>query len=102
MSKADKLVKGLRHFRHFTLAELKDLLFALEEEIEKREQAGEMETQKEAEPTVRIVEKYVKCGKPGCRCAAGQGHGPFLYRYWKEGGKTHCEYVGKPTKKEPG
>lgn len=23
-----------------------------------------------------VIERYTKCGKPGCKCAAGTGHGP--------------------------
>lgn len=23
--------------------------------------------------------RYVRCGKPGCHCREGQGHGPFIY-----------------------
>jgi hypothetical protein len=26
-----------------------------------------------------IVERYRKCGKPGCHCAKGKGHGPAYY-----------------------
>ena len=23
--------------------------------------------------------RYIRCGKPGCHCRKGRGHGPFLY-----------------------
>jgi hypothetical protein len=26
-----------------------------------------------------LVERYKRCGKPGCKCAAGRGHGPKYY-----------------------
>jgi len=26
-----------------------------------------------------LIERYKKCGKPGCKCAEGQGHGPKYY-----------------------
>jgi hypothetical protein len=26
-----------------------------------------------------LRERYVRCGKAGCRCERGQGHGPFVY-----------------------
>ena len=26
-----------------------------------------------------LRERYVRCGKPGCHCQKGKGHGPFLY-----------------------
>jgi hypothetical protein len=35
-----------------------------------------------------LVEQYVTCGKPNCRCARGQKHGPLYYLYWKEQGRS--------------
>jgi hypothetical protein len=26
-----------------------------------------------------IIERYLRCGKPGCKCARGEGHGPKYY-----------------------
>jgi len=26
-----------------------------------------------------LRKRYLRCGKPGCRCRKGQGHGPFFY-----------------------
>ena len=26
-----------------------------------------------------LIERYLRCGKPGCRCAQGDGHGPKYY-----------------------
>src|SRR5437016_8023841 len=26
-----------------------------------------------------LIERYKRCGKPGCKCAKGQGHGPKYY-----------------------
>ena len=26
-----------------------------------------------------LVERYKRCGKPGCKCAKGRGHGPKYY-----------------------
>ena len=40
-----------------------------------------------------LVEQYVTCGKPSCRCARGQKHGPLYYLYWKEQGKSRSLYV---------
>jgi len=37
----------------------------------------------------------VRCGKKGCKCAVGQLHGPYWYRFWSEGSRTRSEYVGK-------
>lgn len=39
--------------------------------------------------------EYVKCGKRGCSCAKGTGHGPYWYAYWKERGKLKKRYLGK-------
>lgn len=42
---------------------------------------------------------FIKCGKAGCKCAEGPGHGPYWYAYWSEGGQTRCQYIGKKLKK---
>ena len=26
-----------------------------------------------------LIERYKRCGKPGCHCASGRGHGPKYY-----------------------
>ena len=36
------------------------------------------------------------CGKERCKkCERGDGHGPYWYAYWWEGGKTRKKYIGK-------
>jgi hypothetical protein len=35
----------------------------------------------------------VRCGRAGCRCARGGLHGPYYYRFWREGGRLRKEYV---------
>ena len=40
--------------------------------------------------------ELVRCGKPSCRCARGDLHGPYLYRRWREGGRQRRRYV-KPA-----
>ena len=41
-----------------------------------------------------LVERYKKCGKPGCHCAEGKGHGPAHYLSVTLGpGKTRSYYV---------
>jgi len=40
-----------------------------------------------------IQEEYVKCGKPGCKSCP---HGPYRYKYWREGGVLKKKYLGKP------
>lgn len=39
--------------------------------------------------------EYVKCGKQGCRCATGQGHGPYWYSYQRRNGRVTSEYIGR-------
>ncbi len=41
--------------------------------------------------------EYKRCGKPTCCCAhgGGEGHGPYWYAYWREGGKPRSRYIGK-------
>lgn len=41
-----------------------------------------------------IVKERVKCGAD-CECNEGRGHGPYLYRYYRDGGTLKSEYVGK-------
>jgi hypothetical protein len=44
-----------------------------------------------------VQPQYVRCGKPNCKRAHGELHGPYWYRIWRdEGGTQHKEYVRKP------
>lgn len=40
-----------------------------------------------------LVEQFVSCGKPRCRCTRGHKHGPLYYLYWKEQGRSRSLYV---------
>jgi hypothetical protein len=40
-----------------------------------------------------LIAELVRCGKRSCRCAAGERHGPYLYRRWREGGRQRRAYV---------
>lgn len=41
-----------------------------------------------------VIPQYVRCGKPNCRCARGDLHGPYWYRFWREDPYVlHKEYV---------
>jgi hypothetical protein len=41
-----------------------------------------------------LIERYKRCGKPGCHCASGPGHGPKYYLSVSyPGGPPHVEYV---------
>lgn len=37
--------------------------------------------------------EFRRCGKPTCRCARGQLHGPYYCRRWWENGRQHKAYV---------
>ena len=37
--------------------------------------------------------QWVKCGKPGCKCARGELHGPYFYLFWRENGRLRKKYV---------
>ena len=44
-----------------------------------------------------VVLEKVTCGDETCKCITeGKKHGPYLYRYFREGGKLTSEYLGKP------
>jgi hypothetical protein len=40
-----------------------------------------------------LVSQTRRCGKPGCRCADGDGHGPYTYLSVRAGGSTRLRYV---------
>jgi hypothetical protein len=40
-----------------------------------------------------LVEQTRRCGKPGCRCAAGDLHGPYAYFTPKTAGRGRARYV---------
>jgi hypothetical protein len=42
-----------------------------------------------------VCVQYRKCGKPNCRCARGEKHGPYYYLSWREGGKQCWNYIKK-------
>src|SRR2546421_4607215 len=37
--------------------------------------------------------RYVRCGKPSCRCARGELHGPYIRRVYWEAGRQRRRYV---------
>jgi hypothetical protein len=87
---------------------LRDLHAYVETLIEYREQpVGEDELPDTAEPVDdtdtsgkgTVVKEKVKCGDDSCKCASGNPadmHGPYLYRYYRDGGAMKSEYIGKP------
>ena len=41
-----------------------------------------------------LIERYKRCGKPGCRCADGRGHGPKYYLSISQPGRSpEMDYV---------
>lgn len=42
-----------------------------------------------------VVAQRVRCGRSNCRCAQGELHGPYHYRYWREGRTRRKAYVRK-------
>jgi hypothetical protein len=40
-----------------------------------------------------LVEQTRRCGKPGCRCAAGERHGPYAYFAPRPAGRGRSKYV---------
>jgi hypothetical protein len=43
--------------------------------------------------TPALVSHRVRCGKPDCRCATGDPHGPYHFLLWREGGVQRRRYV---------
>ena len=104
MGRADRIAKMIRNF---TLAEFEDLQFFIEEQIDRLIEEGEddssEEEEEEEERKVTVREEYKKCGKPGCQCnTEGKLHGPYIYEYWKEEGRTRSRYIGKKPKQRKG
>lgn len=54
-------------------------------------------------PAVTRRWERVRCGRAGCRCEKAEGrHGPYLYEYWREGGRVRKRYVGRGGGAGPG
>jgi hypothetical protein len=48
-----------------------------------------------------VIERYKRCGKPGCKCAQGRGHGPKYYlSVSRAGQRPEMVYVAKEYVKE--
>ncbi len=63
------------------------------EQSEKNSNCNVVEERQRGDKTYRL--EYTRCGKAGCKCVAGNLHGPYWYAYWTEAGKTKSRYVGK-------
>jgi len=43
-----------------------------------------------------VQPQFVRCGKANCRCANGELHGPYFYRFWRDSyGRLRKQYVRK-------
>ncbi|PZS38402.1 MAG: hypothetical protein DLM62_13960 [Pseudonocardiales bacterium] len=40
-----------------------------------------------------LAEQMRRCGKAGCRCASGEGHGPYFYFALRAAGRGRARYV---------
>jgi hypothetical protein len=41
-----------------------------------------------------VCPQWVRCGRPRCGCSrGGRLHGPYQYRFWREGGRLRKAYV---------
>jgi hypothetical protein len=48
-----------------------------------------------------LIERYLRCGKPGCHCARGRGHGPKYYLSVSYSGRRpEMQYVSQEQKAE--
>ena len=96
------LAEGLPKQDSETLSETREYLEELIdwsqrpiEEADLPEDAQPVEDTSETHGTV--VEEMVTCGDETCACMSdGEKHGPYLYRYYREGGTLTSEYLGKP------
>jgi hypothetical protein len=45
-----------------------------------------------------LIERYKRCGKPGCKCAEGPGHGPKYYLSVSRSGlRPQMDYVAQES-----
>jgi hypothetical protein len=42
-----------------------------------------------------VLWQWARCGRAGCRCARGQLHGPYAYRFFRQGNRLRKVYVPK-------
>ena len=47
-----------------------------------------------------ICQQFKKCGKVGCKCQAGELHGPYFFYFYREDGKLKKSYIRKADAKE--
>jgi hypothetical protein len=42
-----------------------------------------------------VCAQMKRCGRSNCKCAKGELHGPYYYRFWYERGRQRKKYVKK-------
>lgn len=59
------------------------------------EPLDELLPKKEHGPPLKgtVHAQWVTCGKPGCKCARGELHGPYWYRFERVKGRLHKRYI---------
>ncbi len=66
-------------------------------DFDRRTRAGEENVQISTKVTPlpgSLHARWVRCGSLGCRCrTAGERHGPYWRRFWREQGRTRSVYV---------
>lgn len=62
---------------------------------ESRETKGEYLSTKISPMPGAIEARLVRCGKPNCRCASAELHGPYYVRRWRLAGERRSKYVKK-------
>jgi hypothetical protein len=40
-----------------------------------------------------VCQQWVRCGRPGCRCARGHLHGPYYYYFSRVNGRLRKRYL---------
>lgn len=48
-----------------------------------------------------VCEQWRTCGRKNCRCARGQPHGPYYYRFFRVNGRLRKEYVFGTSSPKP-
>lgn len=63
---------------------------------ERHRETKKDESTSKIEPLEGYLEaQMVRCGKPNCKCAKGELHGPYYIRRWERQGKKCSKYVKK-------
>jgi hypothetical protein len=85
--------------------EVRAVIEALEDELSRRNAARDMGPSLASQSTIEerpaprgcYRRELVRCGKPNCHCAAGEGgHGPYWYWYGRDtSSQLTSRYIGK-------